>query len=148
MARQLDPISLSAFKVTSPQLPDIYFTKCSGIEGTRSVLTYSDGFSQNKQKRVGALEYSNVTLSKPFDPATDASILNLLEGYCEGQDSKLLTVTITPVKICNNVERRGNVSFTLLGCRPVRIKVAETDSDSQDGVSMLEVELTVTSVKR
>lgn len=147
MPRMLQPLMMSSYRVTSPNFPEAYFTKFSGIESTRSVATFSDGFSATKQKRVGATEYSNITLSKPYDPVTDDALISLLDNYCEGEEGKLISVTVTPVKVCNNIERKGKTTFNLLGCRPIRVKVAETDSDSMEGISMLEIELTVDAVK-
>jgi hypothetical protein len=147
MPRQLNPLMMSQFKVTCSRLPDTYFTKFSGIEETRTVTTYSDGYSQVKQRRVGASELSNITLSKPFDVETDAPLLRLLQGYCEGGDGATFDITVTPVRICNNVERKGSLVFTALGCRPVRYKLLEVDADSTEGISMLEMELTVSSVR-
>lgn len=145
--RALDPQMLSSFRVTMPNFPNIFFTKFSGIKGTRPVSSFANGYSQTKQKKVGMVTYDNVTLAKPFDPNTDASLLKLLDDYCEGEDGRLMSVTITPVTVCRNIERKGSTTFTLLGCRPVSVKVAETDSDSVDGISMLEIELTVDNVK-
>lgn len=145
--RALDPQMLSSFRVTMPNFPNIFFTKFSGIKGTRPVSSFANGFSQTKQKKVGMLTYDNVTISKPFDPLTDASLLKVLDEYCEGEDGRLMSITITPVTVCRNIERKGSTTFTLLGCRPVSVKVAETDSDSVDGISMLEIELTVDNVK-
>lgn len=148
MSKSLNPLMLSSYRVTSPNFPDSYFTKFSGVEATRPVATFADGYSPTKQKRVGQTEYSNITISKPYDPTQDGALVALLDSYCEGEDTNLITITVTPIKVCNNIERKGNTTFTLLGCRPVRVKVAEVDSDSMDGISILEVELTVDSVKR
>lgn len=145
--RSLDPQMLSSFRVTMPNFPNIFFTKFSGIKGTSPVTSFANGFSQTKQKKVGMVAYDNVTISKPFDPKTDAPLINLLKDYCEGEDGRLMSVTVTPVTVCRNIERKGSITFTLLGCRPVSVKVAETDSDSVDGISMLEIELTVDDVK-
>ncbi|HMA79028.1 MAG TPA: hypothetical protein VKP88_07950 [Candidatus Paceibacterota bacterium] len=142
MAR-LKAVTQHDFLVTIAELQG-YWSTFSGIEIESESETYNDGITKTNRTVLGAMEIANVTLEKPFDPVSDATLVErLMTLRYEAQD---ITVTVEPVRRTpQGPERNGQKSFTLYGCQIVKFMGFEVDTSSSD-VSLLELELSVDDV--
>ena len=142
MAR-LKAVTQHDFLVTIAELQG-YWSTFSGIEIESESETYNDGITKTNRTVLGAMEIANVTLEKPFDPVSDATLVErLMTLRYEAQD---ITVTVEPVRRTpQGTERIGQQSVTLYGCQIVRFMGFEVDTSSSD-VSLLELELSVDDV--
>lgn len=137
MPKQLIPIQQSQFLVTLKGL-DVYWEKFSGIEDEAQTSEYSDGLGNRLYTLVGPRKLGDMTLEKAFDPINDKEVIDWFRTYCMGRDLEE-TVSVTPVSYCPNPEPLGP-ALVLYGVRPISIKFAEADKQSND-VTMLELSI-------
>lgn len=124
-----DSITNADFLVTVANLSG-YFSKFSGIKKKFSRSTYSDGLSNIKRvAQSGAIEFEPITISKAFDPIQDDALITWLTQHECGE---LFDVTVTPIKRCNGIEKRGTKAWYLSNCRVMEYDAA-TDTDTGDG---------------
>lgn len=145
MAYKLTPVMQSQFRVTMPNLPNTYFTKVGGLQRQRDVTELGDGYSNDPVQVVGRVKASQITLSKPFDPTKDQALIDLFENWCEGDGS--YTISITPVKICKNVEKAG-LAIVCLDCKPIGLKYPDVDADANTSAAMIELTFATRIIKR
>lgn len=133
---KLKPQSKSLWMVTVQGI-QTYFQTFSGINEKREVGRYNDGLDNRVRKVLGNIEADAVTLGAPTVAEEVGALVDLFKAC---QEDEGLTVTITPVKVCKENERRGNKSLTLHGCQLSGLKGFEVDRTSSD-TSMIELSL-------
>lgn len=133
MPAQLIPIQRSQFLVTLKGI-DCYWEKFSGIEDEAQTSEYSDGLSNRLFTLVGPRKLNDMTLEKAFDPIADKAVIDWFRTYCMGRDLEE-TISVTPVAYCPNPEPLGP-SLILYGVRPISVKFAEADKQSNDVVTL------------
>lgn len=112
---------------------DTRFTRVSGLEGTRTITDYNDGYSHEARKMASPMTYGEVTLEKPYELEIDDPLISLVQDYCSEDDAGI-DIVLTPVGLCNKDTRgRGKV---LKNCIPVSFSIGDIDRNG-DGVQML-----------
>lgn len=147
LAKPRDPISNADALITIVGV-DGYFTTIS--EGTYSATrpTYSDGLSaQLLHARTGRTSYSDITISRSFDPESeeDQALLAWLDEYRYGEPCE---INVTYVRRQRGLELRGGKSsITYLGCRVQSYNFSALDTAGGDSVGMVSITFTVDDMR-
>ena len=145
MARQkLKPITQSHYLVSSPSLPDCYFSEFSGIKEKKETSKYPDGVRRRMYSVSGMTSIEDVTLSVEFDPRVHDPILAAYERLRDSEEQ--IKVSIVPVDSASDPTPIGK-GFNLFGCQVVGVEMAQVNRSSSE-VSKFVISLTVDEYTR
>ncbi len=92
-------------------------TEASGGEVNRDVTRYPKGLSDEMGVTVGIVQYTDLTLRVPYDPAIHDNVIKTLMTLCQ----EVIDITITPIRVCPERQPDGQTR-TYTGCVPTSIK--------------------------
>jgi hypothetical protein len=131
--RRPKPQSVAAWIVSIAGL-EARFSKVSGIEATRTVTEYNDGFSSSPRKYVSPVKFSEVTLEKPYELDKDEAFILAMTANWSGDVENGFNIVLTPVD-GDNKEVAGK-TITLNNALPVSFSLTDIDRNG-DGVQFL-----------
>jgi hypothetical protein len=132
----LKPISQKQFLVTINQA-QAYFTKVSGIQESWGTVQYNDGQTGQVRKHTDFLEVADVTLSKPYDPAADQSLIEYLRGL--KTTGERVTIPVQPVGTGYQADAiDGAKTLVLSECDLISITYPSVDREAS-AMAMLEI---------
>jgi hypothetical protein len=139
--RQIKPLSVNSFAVkisVGGTVLDKFFSKCSTVKKTYNSSTYSDGQSNILYTLPGAVQYDDVTLSKPFTEE-DGNLVREINA-ANTKPNEYVTVDIQAVYRDGYFQQDIGATITLKYCTVKSVQFPEIDTTG-DGVAMLEIVL-------
>lgn len=124
---------------TATALVKTYFTKATAPKESRDEAEYNDGQTGTTYVSLGFTKREKVTLSKPFDPSADKTLVAWYKSRRSATDK--FTTSIKPVAADQaGSEISGAGTLTLTGCEVASFKMPDVDRMAT-GVAMLEIEI-------
>ncbi len=148
MPRPQNARTESMFVVTISGIPGYaeYWQTCEGLEDEAdSGDTYSDGLNRTLKNLPGPRKVANCTLTKAYDHVADRAVMSWYDVWCEG-DVPPVTVTVQPVRYCNEAPELDGEPIVLQGCRPTKLTLPNIDKKSSN-IAMLGLDLTVERIQ-
>ncbi|MBW4443084.1 MAG: phage tail protein [Plectolyngbya sp. WJT66-NPBG17] len=127
--RRLKPITQSHYLVSSPSLPDAYFSEFSGIKEKKQTSKYPDGVRRRMYTVAGMVEIEDVTISVEFDPRVHRPILAAYERLRDNEQE--IKLSVVPVDSSDDPRPVGE-GFNLFGCLVTGVEVAQANRSSAD----------------
>jgi hypothetical protein len=126
---KLKPITQSHYLVSSPALPDCYFSEFSGVKEKKETSKYPDGVRRRMYTVVGMTSIEDVTLSVEFDPRVHEPILAAYERLRDSEEE--IKVSVVPVDSGDDPRPIGK-GFNLFGCTVIGVEVAQANRGSSE----------------
>lgn len=124
---------------TTTTLVKTYFTKATAPKESRDEAEYNDGQTGTTYVSLGFTKREKVTLSKPFDPVADKTLVTWYKSRRSATEK--FTTSIKPVaadQVGSEIASAG--TLTLTGCEVASFKMPDVDRMAT-GVAMLEIEI-------
>lgn len=134
----LQPLSIKQWLVTLDGVTG-YFTKATAPKATKGEVSFNDGSTGIERTHLDFIKYEKITISKPYDPAADGSLIEWANTAFE--EGTKFTVTMQPVKadqLGSPID--GAKTIAMAECQLASFKYPEVDRGGS-GLSMLELEL-------
>lgn len=139
MARSLRAITLGDQIIRISELPSYSFRKLEGGDAQEDLAEYaSSNLNKTPSYAPAKTTYSEITISKPFEPPNDITLLEILDTYKYGS-RELTIIQATAIKGATDFQP-GPVIRTFKRCHIKTIKYPNYDEIGTE-VAMLEVTL-------
>lgn len=121
--------------ITLDVFPDTPWSTISGLELEREVTKYHTGALEQIQL-AGIPVPGEVTMTKPFNPATDFEIFNFWKTWNNTQPK--LTIRVQPITNDSSLTPLGP-AIMCNGCVPGNIMMPDLDADQPSELAVLTV---------
>lgn len=132
--RKLKPITQSHYLVTSPSLPDTFFTEFSGIKEKKETSKFADGIRRRMYTVVGMVSLEDVALSVEYDPRVHGPVLSAYERLRDTEEE--IKISVVPVDSSDDPKPIGQ-GFNLFGCQVTGVEVAQANRSSSEASKLI-----------